>query len=55
VRLGSAGIAHLARGEHGVMVGMVGGRVAVIPLPEVVDGQKTPDLELMELARVLAR
>jgi hypothetical protein len=37
------------------MVGMVGGRVAGIPLSEAVEGKKTLDLELMELARVLAR
>lgn len=54
-RLGAAATAHLARGEHGVMVGVVGGRATGIPLPEVVQGNKVPDLELMDLARVLAK
>ena len=54
-RLGSAATAHLARGEHGVMVGIMGGRVTGVPLSEVAEGKKTPDSELMELASVLAR
>ena len=54
-RLGAAATAHLARGRYGVMVGVLQGRVAGTPLPEVVEGKKAPDLELMDLARVLAK
>lgn len=52
-RLGAGAVAALARGEAGVLVGMVRGRVATTPLAEVVGVQKSIDPELFALARVL--
>lgn len=53
-RFGAAAIAHLARGEHGVLIGLLSGRVAATPYREVVANKKTLDANLLELARVLA-
>ena len=54
-RLGAAAVAHLDRGEHGVLVGLLDGRISATPLPEVVGRTKPLDLELLNLARMLAR
>jgi 6-phosphofructokinase 1 len=54
-RLGAAATEHLARGEHGVLVGLLKGEIAATPLAEVVANQKPLDLRLLELARVLAK
>jgi 6-phosphofructokinase 1 len=54
-RLGAGAVAALARGETGVLVGMLRGRVATTPLSEVVGQQKTIDPELVTLAHVLDR
>jgi 6-phosphofructokinase 1 len=54
-RLGAAAIDCLARGEHGVLVGLHGGSTGTTPLPEVAKGAKSLDPKLLELARVLAR
>ena len=45
----------LGKGEHGVLVGMLGGEVSAAPLCEVVSNKKTLDLDLLEVARILAR
>jgi 6-phosphofructokinase 1 len=45
----------LARGEHGLLVGLVKGEIAATPLAEVVANKKTLDQRLLELARVLAK
>lgn len=52
-RLGAGAVAALARGEEGVLVGMLRGNVATTPLGEVVGIQKPIDPELLQLARVL--
>jgi 6-phosphofructokinase 1 len=52
-RLGAGAVAALARGENGVLVGMLRGSVATTPLSEVVGIQKPIDPELLQLARVL--
>lgn len=52
-RLGAGAISALTRGEHGVLVGMVQGRVATTPLASVVGKQKPVDSELFALAKVL--
>ena len=52
-RLGAGAIAALAHQEHGVLVGMLAGRVTATPLAEVVGIQKPIDPELFELARIL--
>jgi len=54
-RLGAAATEHLARGEHGVLVGLLKGEMAATPLAEVVANKKPLDLRLLELARVLAK
>ena len=54
-RLGAAAVEHLDRGEHGVLVGLLDGRISATPLPEVVGRTKPLDLELLNLARTLAR
>jgi 6-phosphofructokinase 1 len=54
-RLGAAATEHLARGEHGVLVGLRKGEIAATPLAEVVASKKTLDLRLLELAGVLAK
>jgi 6-phosphofructokinase 1 len=54
-RLGAAATACLARGEHGLLVGLKKGEIATTPLPEVVGNRKALDPQLVELARVLAR
>ncbi|MHB1416961.1 MAG: 6-phosphofructokinase [Chloroflexota bacterium] len=54
-RLGAAATDHLARGEHGVLVGQIKGEVKATPLAEVVGKTKPLDLSLLEIARVLER
>ncbi len=53
-RLGAAATARLARGEHGVMMGLVKGEITSTPLDEVVSTAKPLDLSLLQLAKVLA-
>lgn len=53
-RLGVSAIEHIARGKHGVLLGLVGGEVRTTPLREVASNKKEPDLGLLETARVLA-
>lgn len=52
-RLGAAATATLARGEHGVVCGLIASRLTTTPLIEVVGRQKPISPELFELARVL--
>jgi 6-phosphofructokinase 1 len=54
-RLGAAAVDRLARGEKGVLVGLLGGQVAATPLEEVVATKKPLDLALFDLARMLAK
>lgn len=54
-RLGAAATRHLARGEHGMLVGWIGGETAVTPLSEVVSHRKQLDLNLVDLANVLSK
>jgi 6-phosphofructokinase 1 len=53
--LGAEAVAALARGEHGVLVGMLHGQVKTTPFTEIVGKQKTIDPELFALAKVLDR
>jgi 6-phosphofructokinase 1 len=52
-RLGAGAVEALACGEAGVVVGMLGGRVATTPYAEVVGRQKAIDPALFELTRML--
>jgi 6-phosphofructokinase 1 len=54
-RLGAGAVDALARGDHGVLVGVVGGRVTTTALAEVSTRQKPLDPDLIRLADVLAR
>ena len=54
-RLGAAAVDSLARGEHGVLIGLNKGEITAIPLADVVANRKPLDLSLLELAKVLAR
>ena len=54
-RLGAAATDHLARGEHGVLVGLLRGEIATTPLEEVVPNRKALEPSLLELAQVLAQ
>lgn len=53
-RLGAAATEHLARGEHGLLVGLRTGQIAATELSEVVSTVKPLELELLELAQILA-
>jgi 6-phosphofructokinase 1 len=54
-RLAAAAIDHLARGEHGRMMGLIKGEIAATPLEEVIGRPKVLDLSLLELQRILAK
>lgn len=54
-RFGAAATEHLARGEHGILVGLIKGEIAATPLDEVVANRKPLDPGLFELARALAK
>jgi 6-phosphofructokinase 1 len=53
-RLSAGAVEHLARGEHGCLLGLIEGQVRSTPLETVVATTKTIDLSLLTLARVLA-
>ena len=53
-RLGAAAVERLARGEHGVLVGILWATIAATPLAEVAGRTRPADAELLELARVMA-
>ncbi len=52
-RLGAGAVDALDRGEHGVLVGWLKGKVMTTPFPEIVGVQKAIDPELLQLAHVL--
>ncbi len=52
-RLGVGAVEALDRGEHGVLVGWLKGKVMTTPLQEIVGVQKAIDPELLQLAHVL--
>lgn len=54
-RFGAEATEALERKEHGVMVGVAGGKVATAPLDEIVGRQKPLDLGLLDLAKILAK
>jgi 6-phosphofructokinase 1 len=54
-RLGDAAVQALARGEHGVLAGLLNGEVAYTPLEDVIRGEKPLDPQMLDLLRVLAR
>jgi 6-phosphofructokinase 1 len=54
-RLGAAATEYMARGEHGVLMGLIKGEIAATSLDEVVANRKALDPALFELARALAK
>lgn len=54
-RLGAAATEYIARGEHGILVGVLKEDVTATPLADVVSKKKALDPRLMELARVLGK
>lgn len=54
-RLAAAATERLARGEYGVLVGLLDGKIAATPLDEVVANRKTLNPGLLELAGILAK
>ncbi|MCA9685227.1 MAG: 6-phosphofructokinase [Myxococcales bacterium] len=54
-RFGAYAVDCLARGEHGVLVGLRGKDLATTPLEQVVGKIKAIDMSMVELARVLAQ
>lgn len=54
-RLGADATERLARGEHGVLVGLLHGEITATPLNVVVAQKKKLDLNLLNLAQVLAK
>jgi 6-phosphofructokinase 1 len=52
-RLGAGATDCLERGEYGVLVGWMNGKIKTTPLDEVVGKTKEIDLSLFELARIL--
>lgn len=54
-RLGAAATEYLANGKRGIMVGQIKGEIVATPLSEVVTKRKPLDLQLLGLARVLAK
>lgn len=54
-RLAAAAVEHLCAGTHGVLLGMLGGKVTATPLSEVAGRTKPADHELVALAQVLAQ
>ncbi len=54
-RFGAAAVDCIGRGELGVLVGIRGTRVATTPLADIVGRQKPIDLDLVQLAHMLAQ
>jgi 6-phosphofructokinase 1 len=54
-RLGAAAVEALDAGDHGVLLGSIGGQVARTPLAEAVHRKKPLDPTLLELAHALAQ
>ena len=54
-RSGMAATEHISRGEYGVLMGLIEGKIAATPLGEVVANKNELDMHLLEMARVLAK
>ena len=54
-RLGAAATEYLAKGEHGILVGLIKDEVTATSLVDVATNKKQLELRLLELARVLAK
>ncbi|RME89018.1 MAG: ATP-dependent 6-phosphofructokinase, partial [Anaerolineae bacterium] len=54
-RMGTKAAEALLAGESDVMVGLQGREIVLVPLAEVVQRQRTANLEYYEMARMLAQ
>jgi 6-phosphofructokinase 1 len=54
-RLGAAATQHIARGEYGLLVGLIKGEITGTPLEDAVSKKKGLDTSLWDLAQVLAK
>jgi 6-phosphofructokinase 1 len=54
-QLGAGAIDQVVKGSRDVLVGLIGGKIAATPLANIVGVAKSPDLALLDLARLLAR
>jgi 6-phosphofructokinase 1 len=54
-RFGVAAVRRVEMNECGVLVGLLEGKVSATPLMEVVSNRKTLDVQLLEVARILAQ
>lgn len=54
-RLGAKAVTHLSEGESGVMLGLDGHNIETIDYSEVLSGNKELDMELYDLAHILAQ
>jgi 6-phosphofructokinase 1 len=54
-RLAVGAVEHLARGEHGCLIGLQRGEVRSTPLEQIVGAKKPLDHNLLEIQKVLAK
>ncbi len=54
-RFAVAAVRQLEKREYGVLVGFLKGAVSATPLEDVISNKKTLDLQLLEVARILAK
>jgi len=52
--MGKAAIDCIMQGQRNVMISSTGGKTIPIPLQEVINGKKTPEFDMFELARILS-
>jgi len=53
-RMGYASIKVLEKEEGGLMMALKGGKIAAVPLEEVLSNKRTLDMELVEMAKILS-
>jgi len=53
--LGAAAVERIQAGQHGILLGIVGGELAAMPLAEIALARKPLDPQWLKLARILAR
>ena len=54
-RFGVAAVRQLEKKDYGVLMGLLNGAVSATPLEDVISNKKTLDLQLLEVARILAK